>query len=183
MEARTFKRLLRDQRGTASVEAALMLPVMAICWAGLMLRFDDVERHLDAAVEARRDAWVFSAQGCEVEGNDPPQPAGSIVHCLGDGQGWMATLSKIPFVGWLVSSITGFEVETIAKRDYGSPPLLGGGTHQIQYSYHLMCNEKSRDVEYILKACLCEQIHNLGLSLDFGLNCPGPPARGDKTCD
>jgi hypothetical protein len=175
-----LKRLLCDRRGTASIEAAVMLPLMALCWAGLFLRFQGIESALDAAVESRRDAWVFSAQGCEVDGDVPP---GISVHCLPSSAGWMKTVSKIPLVGWLISTVTGYDLSKTATRDHVAPKLLGGGTSTIAYPYFLSCNEKSRDAGYVLRAVICEQVSNMGLSLDFAVDCPKKPARGDDTCE
>jgi hypothetical protein len=151
---------------------------MALCWAGLMLRFDHIERLMDAGVSARRDAWLFSAGGCE----DIPDGSTSVLvsHCLGDGAGWMATLQKIPLLGSLIGTITGYEAEASAHRDFKSPPLLGGKSQQSKYTYHLACNEKSREGDYILRSVLCQQIKNLGLGFAVG-DCPGAPAHA--SCD
>jgi hypothetical protein len=160
-----------------------MLPVMALCWAGLFLRFRGIESALDAAVEARRDTWMFSAAGCE--GKPPP---GVTVACLGGGtdgaQPWMQVLSQIPFVGWLIGSVIGFEFEKIATRSHDAPILLGGGTRSLRYPDYLVCNEKSRDAEWVLKAMLCQMVGSMGLSMKFAVDgCPEPPDRGNAKCD
>ena len=173
-------RLVRDRRGTASVEAAVMLPLMALCWAALFFRFQDIEQELDIAVEARRDAWLFSARGCEVDHGDPPAPPGIGMECntKGDGQTWMNTLEHIPFVGFLVTSFTGFELTKVARGEHKIPNMLGGGTSHLAYPYALMCNEKKREDDYLLTSCICQTVGSLGLSLDFAVNCPDPPNRG-----
>lgn len=175
----SFRRFLHDRRGTASLEAAVMLPLMALCWAGLFLRFQGIESALDAAVESRRDAWVFSAAGCEFDGD---VPKGIAVNCLENGGGWMTAVSKIPLIGWLISTVVGYDLTKTATRDHVAPKLLGGGTSTIAYPYFLSCNEKERDAGYVLRAVICEQVSNMGLSLDFAVDCPKKPARGDNSC-
>jgi Flp pilus assembly pilin Flp len=177
-----LRRLVRDRRGTASIEAAILLPLMALCWTALFFRFQGIEQELDAAVEARKDAWVFSAQGCEKGPNDPDIPAGIAVNCNQDGPDWMSAVSKIPFVGWLISSIAGFELTKVAKREHPVPNLLGGGTSHMAYPYALMCNEKDRDLDYILTSCICQQVSALGLSLNFAVPCPPQPSRDGASC-
>ena len=175
------RRLLRDQRGTASVEAAVMLPVMILCWVGLLYRFHSLEKYLDAAVEARRDAWVFSGQGCE----GGHEPSGMAVNCdvsNSDGTGWMDVIHRIPFVGFLVSSIWGFKLTKTAEREQPRPGLFGGGVSKPAYSYSLMCNELEREPLYVLQTCICQQVEALGLSLSFAMDCPDPPARLAKNC-
>ena len=161
-----------------------MLPIMVLCWVGLFFRFQGIEKYLDAAVEARRDAWVFSAQGCEV-GSGETMPKGIGIDCdmSKGGAKWMQVLEYIPFINFLVDSIVGFELTKTAKREHTAPALLGGGSTDQKYKYNLACNEKSRDVTYILKSCICEQVSAMGLSLDFAVDCPQRPSRGGAVCD
>ena len=162
-----------------------MLPLMALCWMGLFFRFQGLEKELDAAVEARRDAWVASAKGCEQD-EHYKFPSGIGIDCGGsnkDGSGWMQIVDKIPIVGFLVDSILGFEVEKVAERKHTAPTLLGGGTSQLAYSYWMMCNEKTRDLEWLLKALICQTTSSMGVSLSFAVDCPDPPSRGGAVCD
>jgi hypothetical protein len=177
-----LRTLIRDMRGTASVEAAVMLPLMGLCWVALFFRFQGIEKEMDAAVEARRDAWVFSAQGCEVEDGDPEIPKGIALEC-NEKASWMSAIEKIPFVGFLITTFAGFELKKTAHRDHTAPPLLGGGTTDLAYPYSLMCNEKSRTATYLLKSCICEQVSAMGLSLSFAVDCPKKPPRGGANCD
>ena len=180
---RSLRKFLRDRRGTASVEASVMLPVMALCWAGLFLRFRGIESALDAAVEARRDTWQFSAAGCEGD-----LPEGVTVACLGGGTegaaDWMNVISKIPFVGWLIGSVIGFEFEKVATRSHDAPILLGGGSSSLRYPDYLVCNEKKRDDDFVLTSMLCEMVGSMGLSMKFTVpGCPQRPDRGNAKCD
>jgi hypothetical protein len=173
--------LLRDQRGTASIEAAVMLPVMAICWAGLMLRFDQIERFLHGATVARRDAWIFSNSGCE---GDNPGRAEIAPECAGDDQSsglsWAAGLQKIPVVGYLVDSIFGYRFTATGVEPYTEPPLFGGKSKSSRYSYHLTCNEASRDGKQILSQVLVQTVDSLGLG--FGISDDAKPINRRAAC-
>jgi hypothetical protein len=175
---RYLRKLLRDRRGTATVEAAVMLPVMAITWAGVFFRFQGIESYMDAAVESRRDAWKFADQACE--GERPPSLA---VNCVDEPNSeWMSTLLAVPVVGYIIGSIWGFEFTATGKRSYNAPPLLGGGKKTVQYPYRLTCNEKDHGEYYILTVTLCEMVGSMGLSMDFAVDCPNKPDRG-ASCD
>jgi hypothetical protein len=173
-----FIRILRDRRGTSTAEAAVVLPVMAICWAGLFLRFQGIELALDAAMEARRDAWTFSGQGCEVESGRMPPGIGR--DCAkGDHANWMSKLESVPVLGPLVQTILGFEIHKTAHREHDAPPLFGGGKRGIGYTYYLMCNEKPREGLYVLALVICSQFQAIHLPVDIIIDCPQPPPKGD----
>jgi hypothetical protein len=175
-----LRTLIRDRRGTASIEAAVMLPLMGLCWVALFFRFQGIEKEMEIAVEARRDAWVFSAQGCEVEeGSEIPKGIG--LEC-NEQASWMSAIENIPFVGFLITTFAGFELSKTARVDHTAPPLLGGGTTTLAYPYSLMCNEKSRTADYLLKSCICEQVSAMGLSLSFAVDCPKKPPRDGANC-
>jgi hypothetical protein len=175
--SRACSRLLRDRRGTASVEAALLLPVMAICWAALLYRYEVLERTLDAASQARQTTWAASDAGCE---NSPPevdvkcQPAG------GGNDDWTANLDRVPVVGWFIGSLLGYRANTVSRSSYQRPVMFGGGTRTASYSYSLMCNEKKRSESDVLLSMLCQQINDLGLDLSFAVTCPRVPPHGDS---
>jgi len=162
--------LLRDQRGTASIEAAVMLPIMAICWAGLFLQAAKLDGALDAAAEARNTAWTHSNAGCVGDSLDYVCDEES-----GGGAGWMSELASVPIVGGLFGSFAGYGTDVAISRTYGAPPLLGGGQRRFTYHYYIMCNERPMDVTDILKNAICEATHTFGLSLSFAVSCP--PAR------
>lgn len=162
-----------------------MLPIMAICWAGLMLRFDQIERYMSAATDARRDAWLYSNAGCE---DEPPNKRAKLqvdcVESLGSGNnqgfGWASKIRAIPVVGFFVDTIFGFKFAAIGHVPYTEPPLFGGGTKTANYSYPMMCNEKERDGKDVLGQVLVQMIDSLGLG--FGISDDvKAPNRGD-TC-
>jgi Flp pilus assembly pilin Flp len=175
-------RFIRDQRGTASIEAAVMLPILALCWAGLMLRFDQIESYLIAATAARRDAWIFSNAGCE----DCPDGQTAKLHvegAPGAGQGefsWADTVRDIPVVGFFVDTIFGFQFDATGEQTFTEPSYFGAKSKTASYSYHLMCNEKSRDGLDVLKQVLVQTVDSLGLG--FGLTEGAQAPNRDKAC-
>jgi hypothetical protein len=171
-----FNSLARDCRGTASVEAAVMLPVMAICWAALFLRFDSIDTMLTVAAESRQLAWTYSAEGCE------GTQANVTVGCQSDGgkTTWITKAEKIPIIGWFIGSFLGYELTAEPPKTYTQPPLFGGGSPTLVYPYYLMCNEKSRSTSEVLTSMLCEEMNSLGLDLSFAVSCPAAPPHGEN---
>lgn len=159
-----------------------MLPIMALCWAALFFRAKGLDNYLDAAVEARRTSWLFSNQGCEVENpEDDRGPPGTDVQCLPSESGWMDALASVPFVRTLIGSLTGFKLTTVIKREHQAPILLGSVPSTATYNYQVMCNEKTRNAGDVLRFVLCQELQNLGLSLDFAVDCPPAPPKS-QTC-
>jgi len=179
--ARTKRRrrgLFRDERGTASLEAALMLPVMAACWLGVLYRASTLDATIAAGVEARRTAWASSNVGCR----------GESLSCAGseddDGfssGGWLDGLSEVPIVGFLFGSILGYATTVHATRTVDRPPIFGGGEQELRYPYYVMCNEQKMDVDDVLFAAVCEQLPGVAREL-LGDRCP-PPRYGSISCD
>jgi hypothetical protein len=177
------RKLLRDQRGTSSIEAAVMLPIMAVCWAGLMLRFEQVESYMTAATSARRDAWVFSNSGCE---DDPPGKTADLkVDCVsGAGEGnfsWADAVRSIPVVGFFVDTIFGFKFKATGHQDFTQPMFFGGKSKTARYPYALMCNEKSRSGGEVLGQVLVQTIDSLGLG--FGISDSAKPPNRRGSCE
>ena len=166
-------KLYRDRRGTASLEAAVMLPLMALCWVGLFYFAQGFEATLDAAVAARRTAWTLSNAACEGEAvqYDCGTETGSAAN---GGGGWLDAMGDLPFVGWLFGSVFGASTTAVARREFEVPAAIPGGTQSATYRYTIMCNEKPMTVTDLLEATICQQFRSFGLSLDFAVDCPSP---------
>ena len=74
-----------------------------------------------------------------------------------------------------------FKLTTIAVREHEAPILLGSFHSRAEYSYFVMCNEEKREGSDVFVYVLCQELRNLGLSLDFAVECPLPPAK-NNTC-
>ncbi len=166
---RAGARLRLDERGTASLEAAMILPFMALCWLGLFYRLGTLDATLEAGVEARRAAWVTSNNACR--GDDTNyECAGSASDDIDTGS-FLDGLSDIPIVGFLFGSLLGSSTTAHASREVNRPAAFGGGVFEASYSYYIMCNEEPMTVEDLLRSTICEQ---LGDALDFAMDCPDP---------
>jgi Flp pilus assembly pilin Flp len=62
--------LVRDERGTSTIEATLVLLVVAICCAGVLFQFKSLDSTLTAAEAARRDALQMSGRINGAPAND-----------------------------------------------------------------------------------------------------------------
>jgi len=176
MTTRYKNSLLRDQRGTASIEAAMMLPLMALCWVGLFFRLATIDATLVAATEARRAAWVSSNNACrgedtEYECDEEETAGGGGGNEGGGGGGWLDALTDVPIIGGLFGSLLGYSMTAHAGQEVERPPLLGGGTVNAGYHYYIMCNEEPMSVDEMLIATLCGQ---LGSAIDWLVTCPPP---------
>jgi hypothetical protein len=163
---RPFLQLLADQRGTASVEAAMVLPLMALCWAGLFFRLSTLDATLQSGVEARRAAWISSNNACVGDDSEPVCTSSSAV----DTGSFLDGLADVPSVGFLFGSLLGSSTVARVVREVNRPVVFGGGTTQVGYGYYIMCNEEPMDLNDLLRATICEQ---LGDSLGFVMSCPG----------
>lgn len=176
---RARRGLFRDQRGTATLEAAVLLPIMAICWLGLFYKLQVLDTTLQAANEARRSAWTASNAGCR--GDDVDYDCHSETGSE-EGGGWLDQMGDLPFVGWLFGSVFGYSTTARVSHDVTVPPMFGGGTQRAGYGYYIMCNERPMTIDDLLKATICEQFSALGLDIGFAVDCPPPRHDAPASC-
>jgi hypothetical protein len=164
--------LVRDERGTSTIEATLVLPVVAICWAAVLFQFKSLDSTLTAAEAARRDAWQMSAQNCNgAPANNSPAPTSS----SGGGPTleWLASICEVPVLGEVIGSLLGYSYTSRAESEpYKAPNLMGGGTHRNHYTYYIMCNDEHMTASEILRNTVCKQMDKMQLDFDFALDCP-----------
>ena len=166
--------LLADDRGTASVEAVVVLPIIAVCWAGIFFFYNGYQAKLSAAANARRAAWVVSIAACEGYDTDPNCGAenGEIKG------GWMSELEKVPFIGTFIESVLGSSVVIDRRQTFEVPELVGGGAKEARYTYKIMCNLKETSVETIVTDTLCGMLHKV----DMPLFCKDNPNEAEIEC-
>jgi len=159
--------LLRDDRGTASIEAAVMLPFFILCWAGLLYVYHGHEAKLAAGVDARHCAWAYSNGGCRVLPEGCRRLSTAEIEQDGQSGDWLAALDGIPVISGLAESIFG-EVATVGHDiTVDRPPLFGGGTVDASGTYTIMCNEERRDLGDVLQQTLCDQLETIGMDAGF----------------
>lgn len=157
-----IRSLLGDDRGTASIEAAVMLPFFILCWAGLLYVYHGHGQKLDASVSARQCAWEYSNNGCRALPEGCRRLSTSEIEQDGMSGDWLAAVDNIPVIGGLAESIFG-EVATVGySSELTRPPMLGGGTVDASGNYTIMCNEEKRDIGDVLHDTLCDQIGDVG---------------------
>ncbi|MDD9947448.1 MAG: pilus assembly protein [Myxococcales bacterium] len=171
--------LLADDRGTASVEAVVVLPIIAVCWAGIFFFYNGYQAKLSAAANARRTAWVVSIAACE--GYDTEANCGAE---NGDIEGgWMAELNDVPFIGTFIESVLGSSVVIDRRQTFEVPELVGGGAKEARYTYKIMCNLKETSVETIVTDTLCGMLQHPDVNMplfckdnpnDAEIECPLP---------
>jgi hypothetical protein len=154
--------LRRDLRGTASVEAAIILPFFILIFAGVMYMERLLESKQVALVFARRCAWQYSNNGC----SEKPTGCEKVVEHAGGSSnenevsdkmregGILDKLSDIPFIGKAISGLFGSALTSRATREVIRAPMFGGGTVAVAGHYYLMCNEKDQTLEGILEGMM-----------------------------
>lgn len=152
-------KLARDQRGTASLESALMLPVIALCWAGVFLYFNAYASVLGAGSTARNAGLSTSAGSCQQgERTSCPEPPKT------GGDGWADLPQQHALLDRVLGPVFGPTTEKKAERDYEIPALLGGGVRVAPYDYQITCNEPPPRLneDQILREVACEYLAQLG---------------------
>lgn len=176
MRTRSPRRFWRDQRGTASIEAAMMLPLMGLCWVALFYRLATLDAILLSGVEARRSAWVTSNNACndgdrnyECDDGSSGSTAGGTA---GGGGDWLDSLTEAPIIGFLFGTLLGSSTTAHVSREVDRPVVLGGGTIRAGYGYYIMCNEASMTLEDMLEATICEQLSEVSGFIADMIDCP-----------
>ncbi len=104
--AGALRRLLRDERGTASTETAVLLPVLGVVLAGSAYVQTAYEAKFESRSKATACAVQASVQGCTASLGLECRPGS------GAGRGGEAKISdmvaSIPFVGTIVSKFINF---------------------------------------------------------------------------
>lgn len=159
------RRLLGDEEGTASIEAAIMIPFFIIVW-GLLLFAVDVYKHkIDAGMRARDCGWAFAQTGCETL---PPQcaeePGDPVAVDGGEGAGELESSMDelpldIPVIGDVLNGVidTLFGELRVARNTQSvqRPQVLGATTVQTRGAFAIMCNERPRTVGEMALDMVC----------------------------
>ncbi len=147
---------LSRKRGTASVEAVILLPILILLFFGIVYvaRVDNAK--LSVLTQARGKAWPASMQACEgdaVSANqEHPEVKGvnnEVNNALSQASQSTSGNVKSPiggFVGKLLDiplkALFGQSVTTSAAQDVPRPAFLGGKETTVVGNYRLPCNIK-----------------------------------------
>lgn len=146
-----IQRLLKHEAGTASIEAAVMLPFFIICWSGIVYMYTGQDNALEQRTNARHCAWAYSNNGCR---SVPTGCTASAPTTLGEDVPW----ADAPIIGDMLGSVLGESTTVTAEEEYGRPPMLGGGTSRALGRYTIMCNTTGRDFGDVVHDTMCAQL-------------------------
>ncbi|MDW8247419.1 MAG: hypothetical protein RMJ84_12690 [Sandaracinaceae bacterium] len=123
-----------DDRGTATVETVIMIPVFLIVWAGVYHFFTAGRNLANMNSALRTDSWQRAYDGCD----SSPRPQTRLESRPGNGDGGL-----FGAVMNLVGSVVGLE-EFSASREtsINRPRLIGGGATRFRNRLTWMCNEE-----------------------------------------
>jgi hypothetical protein len=158
------------ERGTASVEGVIVLPVFVVLFVGVFFVRDLLSAKLATDEEARRCAWQYSANACEAvptgcedvlkgvhRGNITPNLDTTIGQLE---KGFSTNSDATTAVKKIIENVV---VDAIAKAftrsldanktiEQGRPGLFGGGNSIVSGKYRLACNIPKQEGDNIAKA-------------------------------
>jgi hypothetical protein len=155
------------ERGAASVEGVIVLPVFVILFVGLFFVRALTQSRLDADREARRCAWEYSANSCEAipagcddvlkgvqrgnldKGLNDTLP--QIENSLKSGSGAAQAVKDVVthMVTGAIAQMLTRSLDSKKTRELERPGLFGGGKSVVVGKYRLACNipaQGSKDI-------------------------------------
>jgi hypothetical protein len=162
----------RKQRGAASVEAVVALPVFVVLFIGLFFVRDMTAARLEVDQEVRRCSWQYALQtncgdippGCEhVVGSShygslTPDFDGAFDGIGKDSgslgsKGYAAVMRIVEnfIIDYLAQALTKrFDANKVTERE--RPNLFGGGTTRVSAEYGLACNVPAQSQQNVMTA-------------------------------
>ena len=163
----THRRRSVSERGTASIEAIIVLPIFVLLFVGVLYFADLIQAKTDADTEARRCAWLYSMancgevpEGCARPDDAPPTASNPFQKALDTGIGKAQNGAQVapvprdnnedvpdifesivkPILGKAINEVTNGNRVAHASRTVRRPPLFGGNTANPGGQYRLACN-------------------------------------------
>lgn len=147
---RSWRELLRDQRGSVVTEATIMLPFFILLWGCIMYVSQLYEKGIETQAVARECAWRHAKDNCEgdtrcsiTDGLDLSRDYGSGDASAIDGA---ESTGGLGFLGdgFLTNILFGKDATATAQDSTPKPELIGGGDASVEGKMGLACNEKPR---------------------------------------
>jgi len=139
----------RHCRGTASVEAAIVLPVFVILLISVYYVCNNILAKQTAEIHARSCAWAYSRNNCE----SIPAGCENDLHEVWEGEAIADEIGKrlkidnglirsaVMFVlDPVLNAVFGHALNATTETSFERPALYGGGTATAHGTYHLACN-------------------------------------------
>lgn len=164
------------QRGTASLEALLLLPVFLILWLGVFHMYKVQGSVLIARAQARRCAWRYSNAGCR--GAAPPgcgdmSASDTALVAAGENDGNIdGVLAALGPLGSLFEGVLGSAANVRVSRDVKKTSPIVAEDGAVGASIYLLCNEKNRSTAEIAQDTACALTES-GSFLASTLGCNG----------
>ncbi|MFW5875983.1 MAG: TadE/TadG family type IV pilus assembly protein [Myxococcota bacterium] len=175
------KGIFEDTRGSAYVEAVIMLPVLVVLFGAMVyVRKAYVERQA-RLVAARSCAWQYANDGCEGDPPDECRVAGEtdmgdqggtrqedsgddmegVLSSPGSDPSALDRLTEFPVLGEVFQTVFGKAVAVESTGEVERPEVLGGQTQSIAGGYYVMCNDKNKDAGELVKELMCSMASGL----------------------
>jgi hypothetical protein len=159
---------VKPNAGVASVEAALVLPVLGLALIGVMFL-----RQLHAAQDearrlARRCALEFATAGCEPARTTPEcrdvlsstqlASGGADARRLRQAAGDRDTFGvfDLPLISEAIAGLFGTAVRAEVAREVSGP--WAAAPAQVTVAYAVLCNDRPRDVGAAIERVFCEMV-------------------------
>lgn len=143
------------ERGTASVEAVVALPVLILLFISVFYVRDNSLALQSAANQARTCAWLHSAANCPEDPSEIPAACrGAVLEVDPDNVDSPELPDVVDPLGEAIDLVLegvrqaafGKATTVKAERSFDPPKIYGGGTKVVHRNYHLACNIQKKEL-------------------------------------
>lgn len=150
------------RRGTASVEAIMMLPFFIVVYAGIYYMHGLYAGYQLALGQARTCAWDYAKRGCE--GDPPPGCEAAVGHeAMAQNeednfrvQDILGQLSSLPLIGDVVEGIFGRPLQTSTRHEIWAPRTFAPRRRSVASHYFTLCNTVPQSWGDVAMSIFCE---------------------------
>lgn len=150
------------QSGAAFAEALLVLPILALLYAGVLHLHRVQSSVLSARGQARACAWRYSNAGCRggpPSGCENTTPIDDDLDDPNDGeQAMWESAMALESLRWAFEGLFGASATVRATRKVKVPPVFGAGELNVGAQIYLLCNERNRTAKEIAQDTACSLI-------------------------
>lgn len=163
--SRSFWRaLLADERGTATTETVIMIPMYVIVWGCIVYVTNFFQNTIEMRSRLRRDTWAYAYTGCSdrpsTDTNLPDPSRGILPDTTGgafesSSRGGASTGEAggvgglLGALDGLISYVPGLTFRTLVgdrRTGVDRPNVIGGGRLNMTANFTILCNERPQNV-------------------------------------
>ena len=153
-----LRRLLADERGAATTETVIMIPMYVIVWGCIVYVSQHFQNTIEIRARVRRDTWAYAYGACgDAPGTNTsmatsrglvPDASGASGDPEGSARGGGGTLGGgiVGAIDNILSYIPGLNFRTAvgSRSDFRTrrPAVIGGGELQVAANLTILCNER-----------------------------------------